>query len=193
MLSVCFSSVGAGFCTSSPASSGWIQSRKPLFPRQAFRYSGRRHEGDFSSLLHPLQQYMTLGAASPMTFRCGQCLLEAPTHHQCVQADRHHFFQATANYQKILQYNESTFAYEVDEELLTRPFCGLLSAKGPAQNPAEFAAGRWYKDYQREFFWEPDGCRLRRYRIQASSMLSVAMHPCLCTPGLFCLEQQHVL
>lgn len=71
-------------------------------------------------------------------------------------------FQSTSNYQKILKYNESTFAHEVDEELLSRPFCGLLQASGPAQNPAEFKQGRWYKDHQGEFFWEANGCRLRR-------------------------------
>ena len=72
-------------------------------------------------------------------------------------------FQATGNYQKILKYNESTFAHEVDAELLARPFCGKLAASGPAQNPPEFEAGRWYKDQHGEFFWEPNGCRLRRY------------------------------
>ena len=71
-------------------------------------------------------------------------------------------FQSTGNYQKILKYNTTSFAYEVDAELLARPFCSLLSAAGPGQNPSEFTAGRWYKDHQGEFFWEPNGCRLRR-------------------------------
>ncbi len=84
-------------------------------------------------------------------------------------------FQTTGNYQKILSYNESSFAHEVDAELLARPFCGLLSASGPAQNPAEFGAGRWYKDQHGEFSWEPNGCRLRRSASLFCSMVTATL------------------
>ena len=69
---------------------------------------------------------------------------------------------STAPLYKEIEAQPGSYVYPATEALQQLPYCNLSSSD------AALTPGRWYKDRDGEYLYEPDMCRLRRHSAEAA-------------------------
>ena len=69
---------------------------------------------------------------------------------------------STAPYYSQIEAQPGSFVHPATEALQQLPHCNLSSSD------AALTPGKWYKDEDGEYFYEPDACRLRRHSGEAA-------------------------
>ena len=69
---------------------------------------------------------------------------------------------STAPLYKEIEAQPGSYVYPATETLQQLPYCNLSSSD------AALTPGRWYKDRDGEYLYEPDMCRLRRHSAEAA-------------------------